>query len=298
MARRDRSACGPRGWRGRSHGTRTVADPPPPLRGRRRIISSMRNRPLLIALVLATPSLACSSSEPPAEKPSDSFSSSACKKEKSPTSLASHIRTLRVISNESGLAGLRCVAWQRVSANELRLDLYNFNSACGATWTGNGTVAADGTLNLHIDNPSCNIARCGSCMYDWSFDLNVTIAAGGPVPVAISVNACAATQAPTTWSAVIGAEQSGIRCTLADYGSLTWQASATNTCGTAGMPCVGSLLCGSGQATSTGTCGAGLVCDSSAAENQPVCLVPCTVQDDCPRPDVWSCQSGLCRPIP
>jgi hypothetical protein len=61
---------------------------------------------------------------------------------------------------------------------------------------------------------------------------------------------------------------------------------------------VGSLLCGTGQFTSTGTCATGLVCDSSAAANQPVCLVPCATNADCPRTDVWSCQSGLCRPIP
>jgi len=225
------------------------------------------------------------------------FSSSACKKEKSSTLLA-HLRTLKVIDNESGLEGLRCIAWQRVGASELKVDLFNFDAACGATWTGDAAVAADGTLDLHVDNPSCTIAKCGKCLYDWSFDANVSIAARVAVPVAIAVDSCAASQAATTWSEAIGSEDKGIHCTLADYGAMTWQASATSTCGKSGMPCIGSLLCGSGQFTSTGTCATGLVCDSSAAANQPVCLVPCTTSADCPRTDVWSCQSGLCRPIP
>ena len=225
------------------------------------------------------------------------FSTSACKKENNATPLA-NLRTLKVIDNESGLEGLRCVAWQRVGASELKVDLFNFDAACGATWTGDAAVAADGTLNLHVDNPSCTIAKCGKCLYDWSFDGNVSVAAGASVPVAIAVDSCAGSQATTTWSTTIGSDDKGIHCTLADYGAMTWQASATGTCGKAGMPCVGSLLCGTGQFTSTGTCDAGLVCDSSAAVNEPVCLLPCATTADCPRADVWSCQTGLCRPIP
>ena len=62
------------------------------------------------------------------------------------------------------------------------------------------------------------------------------------------------------------------------------------------MPCEASLLCGSGRLTSPGTCAAGLLCDSTAAVNEPVCLVPCTVVADCPRADGYACQAGACRP--
>jgi hypothetical protein len=270
----------------------------------------MRCRITLVLATLTATWFACGSDSPgslPADggAPSDLaqttaanlFSSSTCKKEKSTTLLA-HMRTLKVIDNEAGLEGLRCVAWQRVGATELKVDLFNFDAACGATWTGDAAVAADGTLNLHVDNPSCMIASCGKCLYDWSFDANVAVAAGAVVPVAIAVDSCAASQVATTWSAAIGSEDKGIHCTLADYGAMNWQAAATGTCGKAAMPCAGSLLCGSGQFTSTGTCATGLTCDSSAAVNQPVCLIPCATNADCPRSDVWSCQLGLCRPIP
>jgi hypothetical protein len=157
-------------------------------------------------------------------------------------------------------------------------------------------MGADGSIALGIDNPSCTVAHCGKCLYDWSFDIRGAIPTGQPVPINVTVNTCKGQQAPVQVPTTIGAEEQGIACSFADYGGLLWQASATSTCGTLAMPCVGSSLCGSGSFTSTGTCNAGLVCDSSAAPNEPRCLVPCTTTQDCPRADAWSCQGGLCRP--
>jgi hypothetical protein len=213
------------------------------------------------------------------------FSTSACKKDRKASSALAHIRVLKVIQDEGGLAGLRCVAWQRL-ANEVKIDLYNFDSACGAQWTGDGAVASDGTLVLDISNPSCRIAACGVCLYDWSFDLRTSVASGVSVPVTIAVAPCESTMATSTWSEVIGNEDQGIHCVFAAYTALILQAGATGTSGTAGMPCIGAAE----------TCAEGLVCDNGAAANQPLCLVPCTTDADCPRTDVWSCQLGLCRP--
>jgi hypothetical protein len=223
-----------------------------------------------------------------------SFASSACKKsEAAKTHLARRYHA--VIEDEAGLGGLRCVAWKRVGTTELKLDLYNFDGACGTTWVGDAAIGADGTIALAIDNPSCTVALCGKCLYDWSFDVQGAIPAG-PVPVDITVNTCKGQQTPVQIPTTIGAEEEGLACSFADYGGLLWQASATSTCGTLAMPCVGSSLCGSGSFTSTGTCNTGLVCDSSAATNEPRCLAPCSTAQDCPRADAWVCQSGLCRP--
>jgi hypothetical protein len=224
------------------------------------------------------------------------FSSSSCKKESTAKSRLARIFSLNVIDNEAGLDGLRCIAWQRVGTDELRIDLYNFDGSCGAGWEGDGAMVANGTLSLNINNPSCMAANCGSCLYDWSFILHAPVPANQTVPLAIAINICPGTSQPKMLTATIGAETKGIRCTLADYGALNWQASAKSTCGKVGMPCVGSLLCGSGSFTSTGTCDTDMVCDSSAAVNEPRCLVPCASAADCPRTDVWTCQSGLCRP--
>ena len=224
------------------------------------------------------------------------FSSSACKSDTAAKKGLARIRSLKVIDNQAGLDGLRCVAWERVSTSELKLDLFNFDAGCAATWNGDGAVAADGALALHVDNPSCQPAPCAICLFDWSFDLHVNVAADQAVAVDLTISSCAGQQPASQRSAVIGPEAKGLRCTLASYGGLNWQANAAGTCGKAGMPCVGSLLCGTGSFTSTGTCADGLVCDSSAAVNEPVCFVPCTTVTDCPRTDVYTCQAGLCRP--
>lgn len=228
--------------------------------------------------------------------PSTTFASSACKKDIAAKSAMARIYGLMVIDDQSGLDGLSCVAWQRVGAGEVKIDLYNFEGACGATWSGDAAVAADGTLELHVDNPSCMVANCGKCLYDWSFDAGAAIPANQVTPVVIAVDTCKGQQQVAQLSSRLGAKDTGMACSFADYGALNWQAMAAGTCGKAGMPCVGSLLCGSGSFTSTGTCDGGLVCDSSDAVNEPRCLVPCTTTADCPRADVWSCQSGLCRP--
>lgn len=229
------------------------------------------------------------------EQTQTEFQSSDCKKSSTAKSaLARRYRS--VIDDDSGLEGLQCVAWKRVGTAELKLDLYNFDGACGATWVGDAAIGADGAITLTIDNPSCTVARCGKCLYDWSFNIHGTVSMGQPVAINIAVNTCKGQQAPVQIPATMGTEDQGFACSFADYGGLLWQASAMNTCGTLAMPCTGSSLCGSGSFTSTGTCSAGLVCDSSAAVNEPRCLVPCAAAQDCPRADAWSCQDGLCRP--
>jgi hypothetical protein len=223
------------------------------------------------------------------------FQSGPCKKSETAKShLARRYRA--VIDDDTGLEGLRCVAWSRVGTAELKLDLYNFEGACGATWVGDSAIGADGAIGLAIDNPSCEVSKCGKCLYDWSFDIQGAIPAGPSLPINITVNTCTGQQAPAQIATTLGAEDHGLACSFADYGGLLWQASATNVCGTLGMPCVGSSLCGSGSFTSTGTCSGALVCDSSAATNEPRCLAACTTAQDCPRSDAWACRDGLCRP--
>jgi len=252
----------------------------------------MQRKPWLIGLVLSMVLANCGG----ADSAQDSFSSSACKKETTAESRMARVRSLKVLGSEAGLDGLRCVAWERADDQRLLLDLYNFEGACGAVWTGEGSLAADGSLAVHIDNPSCQIFKCGICLYDWSLDLHVSLPVNQSVGLDVAVDSCAGEQTTAHVAALIGPEDTGIRCALAHYGALNLQASAKGTCGQAGMPCEGSLLCGSGSLTSTGTCAAGLVCDSTAAVNEPVCLVPCTTVADCPRADVYTCQAGACRP--
>jgi len=248
----------------------------------------------LAALALST----CGGDSPPTAQ-TKSFVSSACKKEQVAQSTTSLSPILQVLTDTTGLDGLSCVAWQRAGAGQLKLDLYNYENACGTTWSGTGSVLPDGSLQLVIANPSCTIANCAKCLYDWSFDLDVNLATAVATPLDVQVGACPGQQAPTSYPATtIGPADGGVHCTFADYGALNEQAAMAGTCGKAGWPCVGSLFCGTGSFASTGTCDPGLVCDSSSGQNEPRCLVPCTTVADCPRADAWACLSGLCRPAP
>jgi len=226
-----------------------------------------------------------------------SFSSSVCKKEAAAKmAAATRVFDRLVLEDEKGLDGLRCVAWKRLGDNEIKLDLYNFDGACGATWSGDAAVATDGTLELRIDNPSCTIARCGSCLYDWSFHVGGVLP-DRPTTVAIAVNACPGTQTPVATALTLGAEAEGIACGFAGYAGLQGEAVQLGTCGQAGMPCTGAYMCGTGSASATGTCATGLACaDDGRSATQLLCLMPCATMADCPRTDVFSCQAGLCRP--
>jgi hypothetical protein len=222
------------------------------------------------------------------------FTTSPCKK-----SASANISTppgvgLSVIDNQTGLDGLACVGWARGST-DAQIDLFNYAGSCGASWTGNGAVAADGSVKLTVDNPSCSLASCGTCMYDWSFTLRSPIPANQSVPLSIQVNPCP-DRAGTTTTATIGATKSGLRCTFANYGALGWHASAKDLCGKAGMPCKGTDLCRGGGSSTTLTCDTGLVCDSTVTRNEARCLIPCQTYADCPRTDVWTCSDGLCVP--
>ena len=243
-----------------------------------------------------SPGVAIDGGDGQAAGPTTTFASSACKKDLVAKSAMAHRYGLFVIDDQAGLDGLSCLAWARVGAGEMKIDLYNYMSACGATWAGDAAVGVGGTLELHVDNPSCQVAYCGKCLYDWSFDVKAAIPSNQATGVVVTIDTCRGQQQAVQLSATLGPADAGISCAFADYGALNEYASAVGTCGKDGMPCVGSLFCGTGSFTSTGTCDSGLVCDSSAAVNEPRCLVPCTTTADCPRSDAWSCQTGLCRP--
>src|SRR5512133_2183795 len=95
----------------------------------------------------------CDGSTDGPRPPAISFSSSACKKDVAAKMAAMPLLDRIVLDSDAGLDGLRCVAWKRVDGNEIKLDLFNFEGACGATWSGDAAVAADGSLELRIDNP-------------------------------------------------------------------------------------------------------------------------------------------------
>jgi hypothetical protein len=251
-------------------------------------------------------SLACNGTETqnPAVNPGGplvSFGNSGCKKEV----LANASRsTQAIVSGDAGVisygdevAGLKCFAWQVTGTDRVKVSMINFEDACGAQWQGNAAIESTGKLDLSLVNPQCLIALCGSCIYDWSFEVKgVDISQN--LPVTATVDTCPGQQEIKTTSVELplGTESSGILCRYADFNALGWQAMSLGTCGSVGMPCTGTSMCSTTANPDAQTCQGDLTCTDNGDVTQMICAQSCTLDSDCGTTGAQSCQTGLCRP--
>jgi hypothetical protein len=265
------------------------------------------NKAVWVIPVFGLIAYACEGTE--TQNPSASlnaFQDSGCKKEtavKSTTgvrasdSLAAITELFSSTNYSAETSGLKCFAWERTDGNRLKLDLYNFEAACGAEWTGRATVDPNTGLNLTVSNPECLIAKCGLCIYDWSFDVS-GIDTNEALPVHLAVDTCPGKQDLKTYSTLLPIHErsSGILCNYADFNALGWQAAALSECGTLGMPCQGTSMCSQTPASTDTTCQNDLVCTTNGTDNESICAKPCSKDEDCGTLGVQKCASGLCRP--
>lgn len=242
-------------------------------------------------------------------EPLKTFKDSGCKKEagKSVSNLRGTSRTSAEVATASAalvstdysaeIAGLKCFAWEIVGTDSLRIDLYNFEGACGAQWTGRAAIEADGALGLSLINPDCRIASCGWCIYDWSFEV-AGVDLSKPLPVGVGIDTCPGERAVESIPATIpvNTQTSGILCNYAHFGALGWQAMALSQCGTVGMPCSGTSMCQSYPVTTAVSCQGDLVCTDNGNASEQICAKPCVTDPDCGALGVSTCQTGLCRP--
>jgi len=241
---------------------------------------------LAFAVVTTLVMGACGSDDSGSSSSSDSFvsfSSSACKKENA-----------GALTAQEAYAGLQCIRWKPSGADTLKVDLLNFDGGCGAQWKGS-SKNVDGGVELDISNPGCLLAACGSCIYDWSFEVRAT--AGADLALSIVVDQCPGDQTPVTYAATLplGATPEGELCRYADYGALGWQAQSLGTCGQAYMPCrQQNGMCDLGASSTP--CEAGLTCGDGASATDQICLAPCSGDGDCEPAGTMTCQTGFCRP--
>ncbi len=167
------------------------------------------------------------------------FSGSKCKKE---------AQSGQALTAEDAYAGLSCIRWEPLGEDALRITLVNFAGGCGAQWKGKVETPETG-LELWATNPGCLLAACGSCIYDWTFD--VKIARDADLPLKIVTDPCPGQQPPEEMSTTLplSGGTTGELCRFADFNALGWQASALDTCGQAYMPCrTGNGMCSLGSA--------------------------------------------------
>jgi hypothetical protein len=250
---------------------------------------------MVVCALLPGLALACNSEEPEGTSGNlVSFVGSPCKKEASLAALGTAEQALVTQVDERALVGLKCIVWEATGTDGLKIDLVNFEGACGAQWRGSVSVDANGSLALRLDNPGCMVASCGWCIYDWSFEVR-GVGSASALPVSIGIDTCPGQRAPETYQATvpISSSPAGLLCRWANYSALGMQAGMTSACGTLHMPCTGTSMCSS--TVTPRSCNGDLVCDTNGTADEFVCLQPCAADAECPGAGAMSCQSGLCR---
>lgn len=217
------------------------------------------------------------------------FDASACKKE----AAAESGRSQEALVTASDYDGLRCVEWEKQTNGELTVRLLNVNGGCSVPWEGDARVRDDATLELTLVNPSCAIARCGWCIYDFAFTLR-----GAPPPAGlpIEVGQVACPGEDPEWDPTIvlpdAAGDSGILCRYANQFAYDQQLSEQDRCGSKFGTCGDQGgFCASGGGPIA--CRDNLVC--SPADDASRCLEPCTTDADCTPQAVSACIDGICR---
>jgi len=257
-----------------------------------------RNTVLLLPLLL---SVQCNGTGTETENPAApliSFHGSDCKKMPaaeatvaSPDGGALKHEVGKALSFDSSYDGLQCIAWQKLEPGVFRFDLGNFHESCGVDWQkGSVNIAKDGTITLHAINSGCQVARCGWCIYDWSFDVR-GVPENSDAHLAIGVvdddgNRCQSGVMPYDVTIPTHDADQGIVCRPAFRSAVDWQVRARGTNGQLNMPC------GSPDQTA---CTADLSCGPLASQDDLRCLARCSTDSDCPLPGVLACQEGTCR---
>ena len=216
--------------------------------------------------------------------PLKDFSSSECKnKELAPGQQA--------LIAESAVAGLTCVEWERGAEGALALKVHNLGLPCGDTYLGKAGFSSDGALELSVYQDTCLVAKCGTCLFDFSYQLQ---GIDSERALELRVGSAVCDSEPTIYrdelALPIDEQDSGVVCRALERDYLSWYASGRGTCGSLNMPC-GSPDCRSADQTS---CDEGLTC-SELGSGDSRCLPDCASDDDC-LAGATTCIDGVCRP--
>jgi len=189
---------------------------------------------------------------------------------------------------ESDAEGLQCVEWSKEPGSALSIRLLNFPEPCGEDYQGTAKTAADGTLELAVHKASCDVFRCGTCVFDFAYTLS-GIDTTRPLSIHLGSAICAAE--PTTFNdevtLPVDEQDSGVVCRYLGRSAVEQYGRGRSTCGERNLPC------GTCDGADDLSCATGLTC-SEIDSNDARCLESCTTDADCAG-GLTSCQDGLCR---
>lgn len=210
------------------------------------------------------------------------FSSSACKsREGDPSQQA--------LVLESDAEGLQCVEWAQDASGSLDVRLLNFPEPCGEDYLGTAKTVADGSLELVVHKSTCDVFRCGTCLFDFAYTL-AGIDTSQPLSIHLGSATCASE--PTTFTdevtLPVDEHETGVVCRYVTRNYIEQYGDGRNRCGERNMPC------GTCDGRDTTTCATGLTC-AEVASDDTRCLESCSTSDDCAG-GLTTCDDGLCRP--
>lgn len=164
----------------------------------------------ITALLLAS----CEGTE--TDNPLVDFERSGCKNHgDTALTFASDRAASEPLGTDTAHDGLYCLEYDYDEEQKLLdVQVFNYPSACGSGFTGASATSREGWLTLSVQRSSCMVARCGSCLFDFSFQVADFELLGGHM-VELAETGCEGTsqeQEPERWILEAGAQlESGTR---------------------------------------------------------------------------------------
>lgn len=162
------------------------------------------------ALLLAS----CGGTE--TDNPLADFKRTGCKNHsETALTLAADTASSEPLPADTAHDGLYCFEYDYDEGEKLLdVHVYNYPSGCGSSFTGASATSREGWLTLSVQRSSCTVARCGSCLFDFSFQVADFELLGGHM-VELVETGCEGTpaeQEPESWILEAGAQlESGTR---------------------------------------------------------------------------------------
>lgn len=182
-------------------------------------------------------------------------------------------KDLQSLAPDARYKGLTCVVSER-HPDALHLYVSNYAAACaeGVSWAPR-IEQRNGGIDLILEDDTCQVGRCGTCLYDLDF---VLPPASGEVH--LYQQGCGNERHE------IAAPLEGTACDYTSMSALVFRA-----VGDTGER----MLCGDGPYSAKGPCDPGLTCTQVNTDPYGRCLRSCKSDTDC---DTFStCSDNVCK---
>lgn len=199
-----------------------------------------------------------------------------------------------LIAHDEMPIGLECLQWQS-GDEQLQLAVSNFAGGCGINWDGD-VVVTPGEVVIRLQNPACDLARCGNCSYDTDVEITASpanvFADDQPLHVSLELLDCKGERSSSLdWEVAASANSDGIVCRPIDswdwiYGKVSGSDLFTET-----------------QLNLYAVCdnpdqSEPVVCTGDRACVAGYCVPSCESDADCPLDGALTCQDGACLVSP